>query len=257
MNGRIFSVTEESGESFILDDARPFGIELPEWYLGALDQIPFEKGFDIYPGGSCRSYLKKGARPRLLDAEKLAEDLFSILPEGPVTAIGDDGVLVYALLKRFGFRGELSGIVQLSDARCCTIEEKEGEVRGTLLQEELYQRAVWKVLSQVGKVEGSAAALLSSESSSDYSMGDRDAKGTTPLYVAKAVKSCRAYPASPFILSARSILASICKDRYSYCDYLSKFAKREEIEKTRSTLCLSAFDLLERDSRMFVERYGK
>ncbi|MFH1294503.1 MAG: phosphoribosyltransferase [Candidatus Aenigmatarchaeota archaeon] len=244
MNGLVIGEEVES-RMFILDDASPFGIDLPE------DLI---------------SLLKRNNKLKILDAEKLAEDLYLLTEEvdEPVTVLGNGGALVMALLSRLGYR---------PDFNLVGIERRYGNSDGrTIIDFEITrsadprQRLVDDVIASAGTInyairelgidEPEALALLisgdrRSQFREEYGSTVRNVSGVT---AARSVCWKSGYPA---ILSARFLLKKV-RDDPGYGKYLSRYVNGQidDVRAMVDRMDLGPFDLLYENPDGFIKQFG-
>ncbi|MBI2578595.1 MAG: hypothetical protein HYW26_02685 [Candidatus Aenigmarchaeota archaeon] len=239
------------GSIFVLDDAKPFGIKFPDDYEKLLR--------------------KNNGTLRVIDAEELTFYLMYFMEtstgQKPVTLIGKGGALTGVLLRRRGFSKQMS----FADVERTYSSDGNGtkiNYRIISCDDELYPRIADDVIAsgttlnflmrELGLRESDVYTLVLS---GDTNSGWRDATGSTlansrNVYAAAVALRPNAKPA---IFSTRYLLYGV-KNNPRYRDYLAKYVGGEQ--NVRSILPmlreidLSPFDLLYKEPREFLRKYG-
>lgn len=221
----------------MLDDGRPFGLEIPEDYL---------------------KILKKRNKIKVLDVTTLAEDLFLLTDSDkePVTLVGNGGVLTYTLLSRLGLRPAYS-IVRVKRNYRDGRYEVDGDLPTRLLIDDVIASG-GTVNAVVDKFNLKNPDLYSLVISGDTRGSFRQQEGSTVrntgnVSAAKIVRYENGFPA---IFSSRFLLKKV-RDDPEYRSYISKYV--DGISSVLSTLRrmdLAPFELLEREPQQFIREYG-
>ena len=222
---------------FILDDLTPFEIEI---------------------SGLIKQFKKE---PYVLNAEDLAGELVSILPEdfNNPAIIGSGGAMTFSLMKRFGYDktpyliGVKRRYAQHPGQKYQAIEfDVSGKVDSSrqVIDDVVASGAT---INQFGEKLKCASLVLSLQSRGKYRQKEgTTVKGLDQIYCGQGVNCKTGFPA---IFSGRFLLQSGSDE--NYFSYLSKYLEspddmREEIKKS----CNPQIKLLYEDPIKFIETQG-
>lgn len=222
------------GKTFILDDATPFGIELPQEVISNLDAI-------------------------VLDAEELAKEIEDYIPENAIY-IGQGGLIVATLVGTISEYLDAQRVYQ-KDGNRQIITVKFGqrpEKNAACIIDDIIAsgKTIYEAAKYLGLERPKAASLVLS---GQLRGGCREKTGSTVkgiegLVTVLPVDRRDGFPA---IFSGRMVLYKTKIDQ-SYMDYLSKYVKdREKFAEAIFSVNTEPYELLYKKPKEFFEKYRR
>ncbi|MBU0898186.1 MAG: phosphoribosyltransferase domain-containing protein [Nanoarchaeota archaeon] len=230
---------------FILDEARPFGIEIP---------------------GKCKSALKKYNGLKIIDSEDLADDLFLFLDDyaknKKLYLVGSGGVIAYTLMSRLGLKNDyeiidVNRLYKSGNLVDFKMDKKIDISDGILIDDVIASGETLNfVIRESNSFMSDAACLIiSGDIRSGYRQEERSTVSNIRNVICpQKVDYKRGFPA---IFSSRMLLKKVREDN-GYRKYVSKYAKDniDSLLKSINEVDITPFNVLYDDPEGFIKEFG-